>query len=95
VFVAPDQLDILTAQNIQGTPALMIEVLSPSARTRDREIKRRLYDRAGVREYWLVDPDLNTVIVYRRATDGAFPGVAALTAGAQDVPATPLMPGGR
>ena len=93
VFIAPDQLEILTAQNIQGTPALVIEVLSPSTRTRDREIKRRLYDRAGVREYWLVDPDLNAVAVYRRATDGTFPVAAALTAAAQDVLATPLVPG--
>ena len=51
VFVASDQLDILTAQNIQGTPALVVEVLSPSTRKRDREVKRRLYERAGVREY--------------------------------------------
>ena len=93
VFVAPDQLDILTAQNIQGTPALVIEVLSPSTRTRDREVKRRLYDRAGVREYWLVDPDRNSVIVYRRTTDGAFPALALLTAGAQDLLETPLVPG--
>ena len=93
VFVAPDQLDILTARNIQGTPALVIEVQSPSTRTRDREIKRRLYERAGVREYWLVDPDLNAVTVYRRATDGAFPAMAALTAGAHDMLATPLVPG--
>ncbi len=93
VFVAPDQLEILTAQNIQGTPALVIEVLSPSTRKCDRDAKRRLYDRAGVREYWLVDPDLNAVTVYRRAAAGAFPAMAALTAGAQDVLATPLVPG--
>ena len=93
VFVAPDQLEILTAQNIQGTPALVIEVLSPSTRTRDLEVKRRLYNRAGVPEYWLVDPDLNAVTVYRRATDGAFPAAAALTASAQDSLETPLLPG--
>ena len=93
VFVAPDQLDILTARNIQGTPALVIEVQSPSTRTRDREIKRRLYERAGVREYWLVDPDLNAVTVYRRATDGGFPPAVRLTAERHDMLATPLVPG--
>ncbi len=93
MFVAPDQLDILTAQNIQGTPALVIEILSASTRKRDRDVKSRLYDRAGVREYWLVDPDLNSVIVYRRVTDGAFPAVANLTAGAQDSLETPIVPG--
>lgn len=93
VFVAPDQLDILTAQNIQGVPALVIEILSPSTHTRDQDIKRRLYERAGVREYWLVDPDVHTVTVYRRSTDGAFPPVAHLTAGRRDTLETPLVPG--
>ena len=93
VFVAPDQLDILTAKNIQGTPALVIEILSPSTRTRDREVKRRLYERAGVREYWLVDPDLNAVTVHRRTADGAFPAVAHVTAARHDTLETPLVPG--
>ena len=93
VLVAPDQLDILTTQNIQGTPALVIEVLSPSTRKRDREVKRRLYERTGVREYWLVDPDLNAVTVYRRADGGSFPRVAHLTADTLDTLATPLVPG--
>jgi len=93
VFVAPDQLEILTAQNIQGTPALVIEILSPTTRKRDRESKRRLYDRAGVREYWLVDPDLSAVTVHRRTTDGAFPAAAHLTSERRDTLATPLVPG--
>lgn len=93
VFVAPDQLDILTAQNIQGTPALVIEILSPSTRRRDREVKRRLYERTGVREYWLVDPDVNAVTVYRRAEDGSFPLAARLTADEPDTLETPLLPG--
>ncbi len=71
----------------------MIEVLSPSTRKRDREVKRRLYERTGVREYWLVDPDLNAVTVYRRVDDGAFPWVAHLTAHTHDTLATPLVPG--
>ena len=43
VFVAPDQLDILTDKNIQGAPALVVEILSPSTRKRDEQLKRRLY----------------------------------------------------
>ena len=93
VFVAPDQLDILTAQNIQGTPALVVEILSPSTRRRDREVKRLLYARSGVREYWLVDPDRNAVTVYRRADGGSFPRVAHLTAHTHDTLDTPLVPG--
>jgi Uma2 family endonuclease len=56
VFVAPGQLDILTDKNIQGAPALVVEILSSSTRRRDEQLKRRLYERTGVREYWLVNP---------------------------------------
>ena len=93
VFVAPDQLDILTDQNIQGTPALVIEILSPSTRKRDQQIKRLLYERTGVREYWLVDPDLNAVTIYRRAADGSFPLGAELSVKGLDTLDTPLLPG--
>jgi Uma2 family endonuclease len=92
VFVAPDQLDILTDQNIQGTPALVVEILSPSTRKRDQGIKRRLYDRSGVREYWLVEPDASVTIM-RRHPDGSFHTLPPLTASARDTLRTPLLPG--
>jgi Uma2 family endonuclease len=93
IFVAPDQLDILTDKNIQGTPAMVIEILSPSTRKRDRQIKRMLYERMGVREYWLVDPELNVVTIYRRAADGSFPMFARLSVAGADTLETPLLPG--
>jgi Uma2 family endonuclease len=48
----------------QGTPDLVIEVLSPSNRGHDLLTKRALYGRAGVREYWIVDPANQTVEVF-------------------------------
>ena len=93
IFVAPEQLDILTAKNIQGTPAMVVEILSASTRKRDQQLKQRLYDRMGVREYWLVDPELNAVSVYRRDTQGSFPLIANLSAAGQDTLTTPLLPG--
>ena len=72
VFVAADQLDILTEPNIQGAPALVVEILSPSTRRRDLGIKRQLFDRGGVREYWVVDPKAYELTVYRRAPDGGL-----------------------
>ena len=51
LFVAGDQQAILTEANVQGAPALLVEVLSPSTRRRDEGIKRQLFDRVGVREY--------------------------------------------
>ena len=51
--------------NEQPIPILVVEVLSPSTRRRDREQKRSLYTDAGVAEYWLVDPERGTVTVVR------------------------------
>ena len=63
IFVATGQRSIITDANIQGAPALVIEVVSPSTLTRDRELKRRIYAEHGVSEYWLVDPDARTISV--------------------------------
>ena len=70
VFVVLDsQLEIITEANIQGAPALVIEVLS-NPRV-DRVRKRDLYERYGIPEYWIVDPDADRVEVYR-LVDGRF-----------------------
>ena len=71
----------------------MIEILSPGTRRVDEKIKYRLFDRADVREYWLVDPELDLIKVYRRAVDSSFPRVSELTAEDSAVLTTPLLPG--
>jgi Uma2 family endonuclease len=93
LFIAGDQADILTAENVQGAPALVIEILSPETRKTDEQAKRHLFDRGGVREYWLVDPDRDLVMVFRRTPDGVFPLEAELSREAGAVLGTPLMPG--
>jgi Uma2 family endonuclease len=50
-------------RGVEGPPDLLIEVLSPSNRRHDLLTKRALYARAGVREYWIVDPEDRTVEV--------------------------------
>ena len=65
-------------KKITGAPDLLVEILSPSHRTLDTVLKRERYERAGVRELWLVDPDSDSLVqlVLRRgryvevATDG-------------------------
>jgi Uma2 family endonuclease len=52
---------ILGTRKVTGAPDLLIEILSPSRRAHDRVRKRRRYERAGVREFWVVDPDAHTV----------------------------------
>ena len=74
-LITADQVDILTAKNVQGAPALVVEVLSPSTRRRDQGIKRDLFDRAGVREYWIVDGGQNAIDVYRRSPAHCLIGV--------------------
>ena len=51
----------LVVRGIEGPPDLLVEVLSPSNRGDDLLKKRALYARAGVREYWIVDPTNRTV----------------------------------
>lgn len=67
LFVADDQTEILTEPNVQGTPALAIEVLTDPRL--DRVRKRDLYARFGVAEYWVVDPDADRVEIYRLLGD--------------------------
>ena len=92
LVVTGDQSGIVTEPNIQGAPALVIEVLSPSTRRRDLGIKRDLFDRGGVREYWVVDPTDRSLTVYRRAADGALTARPRLMRDEGDVLTTPLLP---
>ena len=83
---------ILTEKHVKGTPELVIEIGSPSTRGRDETIKRRLYERSGVAEYWIVDPDVDLLRVYRRRGD-RFERPAELSLEAGDVLRTSLLPG--
>ncbi len=56
--------DIIIRRCIYGAPDLTVEILSPSTKRKDMIIKLNKYMNAGVREYWIVDPDAETVTVY-------------------------------
>ncbi len=73
VVLEPDLLvlrsgrkDLITRRGIEGAPDLVVEILSDSTKRRDLNEKRELYGRFGVPEYWVVDPDAQTVEQYRR-----------------------------
>ena len=63
LFVSKERLHIITADNVQGAPDLVVEIRSESTARRDWTVKRELYARHGVREYWIVDSDAATVSV--------------------------------
>jgi len=84
--------DALTPLHVHGVPELVIEIGSPGTRKRDETIKRRLYERAGVEEYWVVDPEIDTIRVYRREAK-TFARVVELSSEARDVLTTSLLPG--
>ena len=71
VIVVCDRSKIIK-RCIYGAPDLVIEILSPSTKSKDMFIKLSKYRNAGVREYWLVDPDKKQVIVYDFAHDDSI-----------------------
>lgn len=70
LWVAPDSACVREqGKYLRGAPELVIEVLSPSTARQDRGKKFALYQRHGVREYWLVDPDAAFIEVWVRDGD--------------------------
>ena len=67
VFVSRERLGIVGPKAIEDAPDLIVEILSPATKRRDLRTKRALYERFGVREYWLLDPKARsaTVLVLR------------------------------
>ncbi len=92
LLVLSTHASIITEKNIQGAPDLVIEILSERARKTDEVIKRKLYERYGVTEYWIVDPELETIKIYR-LTDKRFVRQAELSREAGNTLSTSLLPG--
>jgi Uma2 family endonuclease len=57
IVVVRKENQIVTTTKIKGVPDLIIEILSPSNRQFDQELKKRLYEQHGIPEYWIVDPE--------------------------------------
>ncbi|MGN0204787.1 MAG: Uma2 family endonuclease, partial [Coprococcus sp.] len=75
-YVEPDvsvicDKDKLSDRGCEGAPDFIIEVVSPSSRTMDYSTKNALYADAGVREYWIVDPDRERTTIYHYEVDAA------------------------
>ena len=92
LLVSRGRESIITENNIQGAPDLVVEILSESTRRTDEHIKRKLYEQHGVREYWIIDPDVDTCKIYRMVNNTYKPAIV-LTLEAQDRVTTPMLPG--
>ena len=90
LYVSRERSWLITSKNLQGPPDLVVEILSPGTKSRGRTLKREVYERTGVDEYWLVDPDHDEVEVFRRAGAVFLP---PLRYQKSDVLTTPLLPG--
>ena len=88
LFVSNERSSIITAKNIQGAPDFVVEVLSEGTWRNDEIRKRGIYERFGVDEYWIVDPEIDTVRIHRRQGRALV-----LVASAKDVLTTPIFPG--
>ena len=69
----------VSPEAITGVPLLVVEVLSPSTQIVDRNLKRRRYEGARIRSYWLFDPETATLTAYELDADGHYRLVAEVT----------------
>jgi Uma2 family endonuclease len=91
VYISNERSSFLTAKNLQGPPDLVIEILSPSTKHRDLGIKRDLYGRVGIQEYWLVDQMQEVVDVCRSESGLTF--AAPVKYAKNAILKSPLFPG--
>jgi len=76
LYVPGERRDIVMDARIDGSPALVVEVLSPNTRRKDRIQKLGIYRDAGVQHYWLVDPEQRTMECFH-LREGAYAVAAA------------------
>lgn len=69
----------LDEQGCAGAPDLIVEILSPGNSTKEMREKFRVYEEAGVREYWIVNPVEKIVLVYIPDANGKYIGLAPVT----------------
>jgi Uma2 family endonuclease len=70
VYISKERAHQLNEKNLRGAPDLAVEILSTSTRSRAERLKRNVYEQTGVQEYWIVDPDGDSIDVLIHAGDG-------------------------
>lgn len=94
LYICNARKSIVRETNVVGAPDLAVEVLSDSTRKRDEVIKRRAYEDFGVGEYWIVDPLLESIKIYRRNASGRYERAVEISTESEGTSITsPLFPG--
>ena len=95
VFFTADRFTrVVNEKHATAAPDLVVEILSPGTRRRDKGRKRAVYDREGVREYWIVDPEARAITALRRPrADAGLTDVTTLTSDAGESLESTLFPG--
>ena len=70
VYISRERMHIISERGVEGTPDLVVEILSPSTEARDRGIKLRRYAAAGVPNYWIVAPQTRSLETHRLGEQG-------------------------
>ena len=73
LVVLNERLSILTDAGAEGAPDFVVEILSPKTARLDRDNKRRVYATSGVRELWIIAPEMRTTEIYLLGQDAANP----------------------
>lgn len=89
-YVSKARRSVLTKQGAQGSPDLVVEILSPKTAKLDKGVKREVYARTGIVEMWIVDPSAKQIAVYRFAVQIDAP---VATYGVGQKLESPLFPG--
>ena len=93
-FTADRFKRVVNEKHATAAPELVVEILSPGTRRRDKGRKRAVYDLEGVREYWIVDPEGRSITALRRPrADAGLTDVTTLTVDAGGTLESPLFPG--
>lgn len=69
IFISKARSKLITDKNLQGAPDLVIEILSEDKK-KDQIIKRKLYARYGIKEYWIVDPEVENIEIMKLKKEG-------------------------
>jgi Uma2 family endonuclease len=78
LFLSTERASLLRPALLEGAPDLAVEIVSPDSQSRDRRDKFLEYEKAGVREYWIIDPLSQTVEAYSLASP--TPGASSVYA---------------